>query len=71
MDLNTYYYNFYNGMEYIKSMINNLLLRNQQLEYDIQMVQEMNEKLTVLNRLLVNDNKLMKEKLDTREQKEK
>jgi len=51
-------------MEDIKYMMNNILIRNQQLEYDIQMIQDMNEKLTVLNGILVNDNKSMKEKLD-------
>ena len=63
MDLNTYFYTFYNGMEHIKYMMNNLVIRNQQLEYDIQMLQDINEKLTVLNGHLVNDNKLMKEKI--------
>jgi hypothetical protein len=64
MDLNNYFYTFYNFMEDIKYMMNNILIRNQQLEYDIQMIQDMNEKLTVLNGILVNDNKSMKEKLD-------
>ena len=62
MDLNTYFYTFYNSIDQIKYMMNNLLIRNQQLEFDIQILKDMNEKLTVLNEKLVNDNILMKQK---------
>ena len=53
--INNYYYMFYNGMEHIKTILNNILIRNQELEYNILLLKDMNQKITELNDKLVND----------------
>ena len=64
--INNYYYMFYNGMEHIKTILKNLLIRNQELEYNILLLKDMNQKITELNDKLVNDNTIMKQQFDNK-----
>jgi len=69
--INNYYYTLCNGMEYIQYMVYNLVIRNQEINFNNDVLQRMVKKLTVLNDELVSENKTLKEKIEDMEIKKK